>query len=175
MNPGRKVYWRNALVSSAFLLPAMALFPGTSWSAFIWSFIGGFLWADWFEYAYHRWELHNVSSNGEQRHRGHHRNPDNEATVNLGGGWLTVFLLFTINGMPLLALDGIFNTHIFSGAMTAFVAFFLLTEEFHWRAHLGGWIPFNIGRAHHRWHHKRSQKNYNIWLPIFDYLLRTKE
>jgi sterol desaturase/sphingolipid hydroxylase (fatty acid hydroxylase superfamily) len=45
--------------------------------------------------------------------------------------------------------------------------------EVHLRIHDGRWVP-DAWKAHHLSHHVRPQKNFNIFLPIFDWLLGSK-
>ena len=49
------------------------------------------------------------------------------------------------------------------------------TSPVHWRIHMGGWLPswLRFGREHHLIHHDRPAGRYNVFLPLFDWLLGT--
>jgi hypothetical protein len=51
-----------------------------------------------------------------------------------------------------------------------FVAYQVTVEEFHWRIHLGGWLPPGLQwtREYHLAHHDRPDGRFNIFLPVFD-------
>jgi len=46
-------------------------------------------------------------------------------------------------------------------------------EELHWRIHMKGWLPWGLGfaRAYHMSHHDTPNTHYNVFLPLFDFLL----
>jgi len=50
--------------------------------------------------------------------------------------------------------------------------YFIITEEVHWRIHLGGWLPpgLSAARAYHLRHHDTPDARFNVFLPIFDLL-----
>src|SRR5579863_10166908 len=68
-------------------------------SAFTWiaGLCGGLLWANWFEYAYHRWLDHTPGLYWEKEHRKHHSKPEDEDHVNLGSSPFDTFLMFAVN------------------------------------------------------------------------------
>jgi hypothetical protein len=83
--------------------------------------------------------------------------------------------MFAVNGVPVMILDSLFGLRIAPGMLVAFSAYFLTTEEFHWRIHLGEWLPagFRGARAYHLAHHTRPDARFNIFLPLWDVMFRT--
>ena len=59
----------------------------------------------------------------------------------------------------------------------AFTIYFILTEELHWRIHLGESLPpgFDKARSYHLAHHTRPNARFNIFLPLWDLVFRTSE
>ncbi len=142
------------------------------------SFCAGLVWANAFEYAYHRWLLHWPSSSFGRGHLLHHASvgqPNEPEHVGLGGSPLAVLGLFVANGTPLAALALALHASFAPGMMIAFAAYFIVVEEIHWRFHLGGWLPGVLARerAIHLAHHDVPDANYAIFCPIFDRLLHT--
>jgi Fatty acid hydroxylase superfamily len=141
-------------------------------------FAAGLLWANFFEYAYHRFLLHLPGTFFGQKHLEHHATvgtPIEAEHVNLGGSPLWVCLLFAVNCIPVVVVDLLLRIRIAPGVLVAFTIYFIVTEEFHWRIHLGGWLPpgFHAARGHHLAHHARPNARFNIFLPLWDRLLRT--
>ena len=178
---GRAIKRANAL--TAILcggLPALLLgilFPA-GFSRWLVGFVVGLLWASLFEYAYHRWLLHLPGSFFGSRHLRHHATVGmaTEAEhVNLGGAPIWVVAMFAINGLPVMLLDLLFGLRIAPGMFIAFAVYFLVTEEFHWRIHLGGWLPPMVrgARAYHFAHHERPDGRFNIFLPLWDWVFET--
>ena len=170
----------NALVSAMFTLPALA--AALYWHPSILTWLVavplGLLWANWFEYAYHRWADHTPGLYFEKKHRVHHANPDDEDHHNLGDNPLTTIGMFLINWLPVLAADVHFKIGFSAPVLVAFVAYVLFMEEVHWRMHTGEWVP-ESWRTYHLAHHGLGPKptggrtKYNIFLPIFDWLFGT--
>jgi Fatty acid hydroxylase superfamily len=136
----------------------------------------GLLWATWFEYAYHRFLLHLPGTFFAKEHLRHHMSVDTPAEaehLNLGGSPVWVVVLFAVNGLPMIAADLLFKLGIAPGILVAFSLYFITTEEFHWRIHLGEWLPpgFRGTRAYHLSHHDRPDTRFNIFLPLWDILL----
>jgi hypothetical protein len=176
---GRVLKAANAL--TALLcggLPAIMLYyfsrPGLAkWA--IGLFVG-LLWATWFEYAYHRYLLHLPGTFFAKEHLRHHMSvdtPEEAEHLNLGGSPIYVIVLFVVNGMPVIAGDLLFKLGIAPGILVAFSLYFITTEEFHWRIHLGKWLPpgFHAARAYHLSHHEYPSARFNIFLPLWDILL----
>jgi len=161
-------------------VPAMLLdilFPAGP-GKWLLSFVAGLLWANFFEYAYHRFLLHLPGTFLAQRHLRHHATvgtPTEADHVNLGGSPIWVALLFAINCIPVVIADLLLRSRVAPGVLVAFTTYFIVTEEFHWRIHLGEWLPpgFHATRSHHLAHHERPDARFNIFLPLWDQLLRT--
>ena len=136
----------------------------------------GLLWASWFEYAYHRFLLHLPGTFFAKEHLRHHMSvdtPEEAEHLNLGRSPLWVSMLFLINGVPVLIADTLLGFRVAPGIFAAFAIYFITTEEFHWRIHLGEWLPpgFRGARAHHLAHHMYPNARFSIFLPFWDRLL----
>lgn len=175
---GRAIKRANAL--TALLcggVPAAVLgvlFPSHP-GRWIIGFLVGLLWANGFEYVYHRFLLHPPSSFLGQRHLLHHMSvgtPTEAEQVNLGGSPAWVALLFLINGAPIVLSDLVFGWRVVPGILVGFVVYVLAVEEIHWRIHLGEWLPpgLHFAREYHLSHHERSDERFNVFLPLFDWL-----
>ena len=178
---GRVIKRNNFLTATACgALPAIALyaaFPARPLGLVI-SFVGGFIWANFFEYAYHRYLLHLPGTTLARRHLEHHSTvgaPNEAENVNLGSAPVYVALLFVINGLPVMVADLQLGFHSAPGVLVAFTAYFLVTEELHWRIHLGESLPPGLEstRRYHLSHHTRPNARFNIFLPLWDWLLGT--
>src|ERR1700676_1171820 len=99
MTKGRLLKWMNATVSGLFVIPALVLAFHFHPSLLIWlvSMPLAFVWANWFEYAYHRWADHTPGLYFERKHREHHADPENEDHHNLGDNPLTTLGMFLVN------------------------------------------------------------------------------
>jgi sterol desaturase/sphingolipid hydroxylase (fatty acid hydroxylase superfamily) len=178
---GRAVKRANAIAALLCgLVPAVLLAVTAPPSPKTWLLgLGvGLVWANLFEYAYHRCLLHLPGTFFAQRHLLHHGSvgaPDEAAHVNLGGSPLWVAALFAINGLPLVAVDLAFGLGISPGALIGFACYFLVVEEFHWRIHLGQQLPpgLRFARYYHLAHHDHPDGRFNIFLPLWDKLLGT--
>ena len=181
VNRGRAIKRVNAL--TAVLcggLPATLLgflFP-TGLGRWLAGFVVGLLWASLFEYSYHRFLLHLPGTFFARRHLEHHATVGTATEaehVNLGGSPVWVVAMFAINGLPVVVLDALLGLRIAPGMLVAFSVYFLTTEEFHWRIHLGEWLPpgFQGTRAYHLAHHTRPDARFNIFLPLWDLMFRT--
>ena len=157
-----------AVVGGFFLSPSIGKWVG--------GFVVGLLWANLFEYAYHRFLLHLPGTFFAKRHLGHHASVGTltEAEhVNLGSSPIWVVALFAINGLPVVIADFLFRLGIAPGIFVGFSVYFITVEEIHWRIHLGEWLPPVLGaaRAYHLAHHARPDARFNIFLPVWDTLL----
>ena len=161
------------------MLPAILLytaFPAHSWNLL--GFCCGFLWANYFEYAYHRYLLHLPGTSLARKHLEHHMSVGalNEAeNVNLGSAPIWVALLFAINGVPVILADLLLGFRSAPAVLVAFTVYFILTEELHWRIHLGKPLPLllNKARNYHLSHHTRPNTRFDIFLPLWDLVFRT--
>jgi hypothetical protein len=176
---GGAIKSRNAWTAvSCGCLPAIVLgvlFP-SGLLRWLGGFVIGLLWANCFEYAYHRFLLHLPGTFFAKRHLGHHASvgtPTEAEHVNLGSSPVWVVAIFAINGVPVVLADLLFGLRIAPGMLVAFAVYFLTTEEIHWRIHLGEWLPpgLHAARAHHFAHHARPNARFNIFLPLWDILL----
>ena len=61
-----------------------------------------------------------------------------------------------------------------AGAGYSISALYRCGDRDHLRTHDGRWVP-ESWRAHHLSHHRRPQKNFNIFLALFDRLLGSRE
>src|SRR5205809_322717 len=61
---------------------------------------------------------------------------------------------------------------LLAGMLIGFGVSFIITEEVHWRSHLGGWLTpaLSAARAYHLRHHDTPDARFNVVLPIFDLL-----
>ena len=154
-----------AVVGGFFLSPSIGKWVG--------GFVVGLLWANLFEYAYHRFLLHLPGIFFAKRHLGHHASVGTltEAEhVNLGSSPVWVVALFAINGLPVVSAEFGFRFGIAPGIFVGFAVYFVTVEEIHWRIHLGEWLPpgLRAARAHHLAHHMRPNARFNIFLPVWD-------
>ncbi len=141
-------------------------------------FVLGMLYANFFEYAYHRWVLHWPDTEAFERHGLHHSSvgrPNEPEHLPLGGSPKLVALLFLTNGGPVVIADALLRVGFASGALLGFVAYTVLSEDIHWRFHMGEWIPWFLrgARDHHLLHHDRPRGNYAVFFPLFDKLFGT--
>lgn len=178
---GRAIKRNNFLTAAACgVLPAIVLYaalPARPVNLVI-SFAAGFLWANYFEYAYHRYLLHLPGTSLARKHLEHHMTvgaPNEAENVNLGSAPIWVALLFAINGVPVILADLLFGFRSAPGVLVAFTIYFLVTEELHWRIHLGESLPLGLEstRRYHLSHHTRPNARFNIFLPLWDFLFGT--
>ena len=176
---GRAVKKVNAMTAGLCgALPAIALgiFEPSSVRNWMVGFIAGLLWANGFEYAYHRFLLHLPRTFFAQRHLEHHASvgtPTEAEHVNFGSSPLWVAAIFVINGVPIAAVDFLLRLHMTPGILPAFAVYFIVVEEIHWRIHLGEWLPPGLrrARAYHLAHHTHPNTRFNIFLPLCDTML----
>jgi hypothetical protein len=180
MSKGRLLKWLNAVVSMAFTIPATLVAFHWHPSLLVWlvSFPLALLWANWFEYAYHRWADHTPGSYFEKKHRAHHGRPEHEDHLNLGDTPLTTTGMFLVNWLPVLGIDLWLKVGFSAPVLFAFVLYVIVMEEVHWRMHTGEWVP-KSWRKYHLAHHGQGEHptgghtKFNIFLPIFDWFFDT--
>lgn len=176
---GRAIKRVNALTAVfCGALPAVALATLLPTGFVKWpvGFVAGLLWANWFEYTYHRFLLHLPGTFFARRHLEHHGSvgtPTEAEHVNFGSSPVWVVALFAINGLPMVAVNLLLRLGIAPGILLAFAVYYIAVEEVHWRIHLGEWLPpgFRAARAYHLGHHTRPNARFNIFLPLWDALL----
>ena len=176
---GRAVKKVNA-VTAGFCgaLPAIALgiLQPSGPEKWLWGFVAGLVWANWFEYIYHRFVLHLPKIFFARRHFEHHASvgtPAEAEHVNFGSSPVWVVAIFAINGLPMAGVNFLLGLDMTPGILFAFAVYFIAVEEIHWRIHLGGRLPLGLrgARAYHLGHHAHADSRFNIFLPLWDMLL----
>ncbi|PYY04832.1 MAG: hypothetical protein DMG69_28595 [Acidobacteria bacterium] len=140
---------------------------------FLAGFLAGLVWSNWTEYAYHRWAMHwpSLYQTAAIRHALHHSAPSNRQHITMKFGfWIAIFIT---NILFFAVFDRLLHLRILTGVSAAFLTYIVAGIEIHLRIHDGRWVPAAF-RAHHLCHHVRPQKNFNIFLPIFDGLLGSR-
>lgn len=161
-------------------IPALLLFRALPASpvTLIYGFVAGLIWANGFEYVYHRCLLHNPPGGAFRRHLLHHASvglPHEPEHVTLGGSPVWIAVLFLVNGSPVVLADLWLHFGFVPGMLWGFVVYVIVVEDVHWRIHLNEWLPGPLAsaRAHHLLHHERADVNYNIFAPVWDRMLHT--
>ena len=178
---GREINTRNAITAALCGAIPAAIFAwqaSPSWRMWLIGLAVGFVWANGFEYALHRWPLHWPGTWTGDGHMLHHISlgrPDEPLYVNLAGRPLLVIAMFVLNIWPFALADYFLHLNLSPGVLISFAGYFILTEEIHWRFHLGGWLPgwLDAARARHMRHHDVPTTDFAIFWPLFDVLLRT--
>jgi hypothetical protein len=175
---GRKRKHANAI--TALLCGAIpgliaSLYMIVLWHRWLLGIIVGLLWANAFEYFYHRFLLHCPRSSFGKKHLLHHRTigtPEEPEHVTFGSSPWWVAALFAANGIPALVLDLRLGGGLAPGILTGFSAYLIAVEEIHWRIHLGGWLPPGLqwARKYHLAHHDIPDGRFNVFFPVFDFL-----
>jgi hypothetical protein len=177
----RKLKRNNALTAILCgALPALLLafhLPPTRQQWFFGIAIG-LVWANAFEYFYHRYLLHHTRGRLGKGHILHHITSGKEEEVEhltFGESPLYVLLLFGSNGSPVIFADLLWGFALAPGILLGFTAYFIAVEEIHWRIHLGDWLPpgLRAARPYHMDHHDIPEGRYNVFFPLFDVLLGT--
>ncbi len=133
----------------------------------------GLLWANAFEYFYHRYLLHWPKSVFGKGHLLHHMTtgaPDEPEHVTFGSSPLWVAMLFAVNGIPTVLADAWLRVGLAPGILTGWSLYLIAVEEIHWRIHLGGWLPPGLRwvREYHMAHHDIPDGRFNVFFPVFD-------
>ena len=166
---GRRKILRSqatALVVGGVLLGS-GLFAWDRWPL---GLLLGLIYGNAFEYLTHRVLLHGTTGYLHQGHERHHESWGrwDEALYVRFGPPVAVVLLFIGNSLPLIFLDRL-GAGIGGGALVAFVFYYALYEEIHWRIHLGYLPTWLAGlRRHHFAHHKGDPGKYNVLAPLMD-------
>lgn len=163
---------RNNIVSALFtgaVLLGSGVFYWRHWPL---GLLVGLLYANAFEYCYHRFLLHGVGRFSE-RHQTHHESFgrwDEPLHVSFGCSPGQVVLMIVLNSLLFAFLD-LLGAGVGGGVVLSFVAYFVAFEEIHWRVHLGR-LPKQLEwiRRHHFAHHKAGSGRYNVFLPLCDKL-----
>jgi len=181
LETGRAINLRNAVVATLCGCGPAALlaylhFPRLE--MWLLGLVAGFVWANFFEYALHRWIMHVPGRFAFDGHLLHHASvgmPHEPLHVNLGGKAIYVVLMFAGNGLPVVIADWLLRWGFAPGVLVSFSLYFILTEEIHWRFHMGGWLPSGLdrARARHMAHHDRPDRDYAIFWALFDRVFGT--
>ena len=145
------------------------LLCGLKLSPIMWllGLVFAFLHANIFEFFFHK-AYHDPKFFRFQAHAQHHvtqfRENEAEKVALFSGSPLGIMGLLAFNIFPWLF------SPIWPSVLVGFGIYLILTEEIRWRVHLGGgWIP-EAFRRHHLGHHEFPPKNFNVWLPLGDWL-----
>lgn len=143
---------------------------------FLVGLVAGLVYANAFEYCFHRFLLHLPGSFLGEQHLVHHSTwgqPDEMQYANFASTPWAVALLFLLNAMPFVVAEWVLAWGLAPGVLTAFTAYFIVFEEIHWRIHLGSRLPswLQPARRHHLTHHAAAEERFNVFLPLFDRLL----
>jgi hypothetical protein len=165
-----------ALLSGSFLVAVSVRFFPPSVFGVLCGLVLGFFYANGFEYCLHRFVLHAGRGVFFEQHMVHHNTlhaPEAPRYVNFSSNPWGVVALFLANGAPFLALQWIFHNTWTAGMFASFALYYIAFEEIHWRTHMGGWLPGWLRGAarHHMVHHARDTGSFNVFLPIFDWLV----
>jgi sterol desaturase/sphingolipid hydroxylase (fatty acid hydroxylase superfamily) len=181
LEQGRAINVRNAIVATLCgcgPAAALAYLRPPRLEMWLIGLVAGFVWANFFEYALHRWILHLPGSYAFEGHLLHHSSigkPHEPLHVNLGGKASYVVTMFAGNGAPVIVADWLLHLGFAPGVLVSFSLYFFLTEEIHWRFHMGGWLPawLDRARARHMTHHDRPDRDYAIFWSLFDRVFGT--
>lgn len=179
---GRWLKYRNMLVAACCGLVSTAAwvywFPGQP-ERYLIGFVIGILWSNALEYLYHRYLMHvpnGVFTRSHQLHHSTFRSPAELEHLSFGASPWLIVLLYLLNFAPLVILDWELSQDIAPVFFLAAVLYFIAGEEIHWRMHRGEWLPALLQRArrHHLEHHESSSSRFDLFLPLFDWLLGTR-
>jgi len=127
-------------------------------------FLAGWLYVNFFEYAWHRWVLHGGRN---AVHNAHHRaflsgEYDTRPLLNIWGFVLAVLHVAAVSFFS-RPLGLVFGLSVFS--------YLAVLEGAHaWQHHHPGsrWARWHIE------HHRHSRKNFNVFLPVWDFVLGSR-
>jgi Fatty acid hydroxylase superfamily len=164
-----------ALSGSALAFYSLKSFPSTA-AGILAGFVVGLLYSNAFEYCLHRFLLHAGRGISFQTHMLHHttlHSPEGPRYVNFSRSPWGVVALFAVNAAPFLALQRVSRNGWAAGVFASFALYYMAFEEIHWRTHMGGWLPKWLRPAakHHLLHHAHDTGRYNVFLPLFDWLV----
>jgi hypothetical protein len=151
-----------------------------SWNLAAVGLLAGIVYANVFEYVLHRFFLHWGEGFLDRQHALHHDSvgaPNEARYVNFSTSPAVVVLVFLLNAPPVFAIGRLLGHGIGAGMFLGFTVYYILYEEIHWRFHLGGWLPgwMRFARQHHMLHHGGFGGRYNVFLPMFDWVLHRRE
>jgi len=171
---------RNNLIA-AFLSGLMLVLISVKIAApsrigFLCGLLAGFVYANGFEYCLHRFLLHCGRGVFSEQHMVHHttlKSPEAARYVNFSSNPWGVVALFCANALPFLVIEWVFKNGWVAGAFVSFTLYYNAFEEIHWRTHMGGWLPAWLAPAarHHLRHHADNAGHFNVFLPMFDWVV----
>jgi hypothetical protein len=173
---GLRIKRKNA-VAAGILGGCLALISARVFSfmlpGFLFGLGAGFLYANAFEYFFHRSILHLPSGFFAEQHDIHHSSWGTEEEmryVNFARTPWAVALLFVANAVPVVIIEWVSRAGLAPGIFLAFGIYFVVLEEIHWRIHLGNSLPslLQFSAEHHLAHHVGADKRFNVFLPLFD-------
>jgi hypothetical protein len=152
----------NALTATLCgILPAVVLvwIRPVRGSMLLLSFLLGLVWANGFEYVYHRSLLHRPKCSLGKGHLLNHATvgtPCEPDHVTFGASPLSVALVFVVNGIPVVLVDIVLRLGIAAGILIGFSIYFIALEEMQladtpWRLVAAGFarcarIPFGTSQ-----------------------------
>jgi len=173
----RNNFLAAALSGSLFVLISVRFFPYSAAGILVGLAIG-LLYANGFEYCIHRFVLHSRRGFFRNQHMVHHATlnaPEGARYVNFSRNPWGVVALFLVNAAPFLLLQWLTRNGWAPGVFAGFAIYYIVFEEVHWRAHMGGWLPKWLRPAarHHLLHHSQENGRFNVFFPLFDWLLQS--
>ncbi|MBZ5661348.1 MAG: sterol desaturase family protein [Acidobacteriia bacterium] len=177
---GRRIKRNNLIAASlsgtVLAFVSLAIFPHSE-AGLLTGLAAGLFYANGFEYVLHRFLLHSGRGIFCRQHMVHHatlHSPEVARYVNFSSNPWGVVALFCVNAIPVFVLQWIFRGAWGAGVFTSFALYYMAFEEIHWRSHMGGWLPKWLRPAarHHLLHHAHDTGRFNVFLPVFDWLLK---
>jgi fatty acid hydroxylase family protein len=165
-----------ALLSGVTLVAIAIKTAVPSTTGFLLGLFVGLVYANGFEYVLHRFVLHRGRGIFCEQHMVHHATlgtPEAARYVNFSRNPWGVVAVFFLNAAPYLIFLWKFRSAWVAGVFASFAIYYILFEEIHWRTHMGGWLPAWLAPAarHHLQHHADDTGRFNVFLPMFDWVV----
>src|SRR5262249_10465471 len=109
-----------ALLSGALPAARLTSYLPVNWERWLFGLLIGLVWANGFEYTYHRWLLHRPRSSLSRGHLEHHANvgtPEEAEHVSLGKSPPHIAILFFSNGIIVTLIDFLLGLGITPGIL----------------------------------------------------------
>lgn len=165
---------RTSAVTAVAVGVALISGPLYTWRHWIAGVFAGLLYANVFEYLFHRFLLHSANDLFAPLHARHHQTwgEDSEGLhVTFGDSPDSVVLLLCLNAIPFMLLEWLAGPGLGAGVVLGLVAYWIAMEQIHWRCHMGDLPKFlEPCRRHHSKHHE-GRGSYNLFLPLCDWLV----
>jgi hypothetical protein len=157
------------------IILARVLYHSPAPAVWLAGILAGSLWANGFEYCYHRFLLHWPKCSFGKGHLEHHMTsgtPEEPEHLPFGSSPLLVAAVFLVNGCVAVIVGRWLHLAIAPGILTGFSLYMIAVEEIHWRIHRGEWLPLGLNwtREYHLAHHDIPSGRYNVFFPAFDFL-----